>query len=120
MPHKVVEKQVFEQIQKEIENHLAAIQEANVYRLDRDRDGFKAFLRGLRSMLDAVRRRKDSSLLTCTEEGTRYAYIALGRQMMAQEIIESFEDAEKWEAYHRDEIAKLERERDGLSQLPTA
>lgn len=120
MPHRQVDPQVFDEIDKEIENHRKALKEANIYREDKDRDSIKSLLRGLRAMLEVIQKRKDASLLTCTEEGSRYSVFMLGRQKQIQEIIESFEDSEGWETYHKNEILKLEQERETLNKLPPA
>lgn len=120
MPHKVVDKKVFEGIDKQIQNNLEAIKEANRFRQDADTEGFRSFLRTLKLQLEALRAKKNGAMLLCTDEGQRFALYLLGRENFAQEIIESFEDADKWEKRYRDEITELERQREEYAKLPSA
>ncbi len=120
MPHKVVDKKVFEEIDKQILNLHESIREANQYRQDGDSKSFQSFLKTLKLQLEAVKSQKNGAMLLCTDEGQRFSLYLLGRENAYREIIESFEDAEKWEKRYRDEISELERQRDEYKKLPNA
>ena len=120
MSHKTVSPKLLEDLKRDISNKVEAIKHANVYRDEKDNPAIKLLLKTLADQLDAIKRRKDVSLKMCSEEGNRFALLLLGKQEQISDIIESFEDAARWEDRYKKEIEQLEHELEYYSKLPAS
>jgi len=116
MPHRYLDPKVIENLDKEIFRHLEALRMSAEYKKELDRPVISDFVKGLKGNLNSIRLEKDSYLIEGTDQSIRNATLLLGKELLAKEIVDSFEGSESFVRFHRNEVERLEKERDTIKR----